>query len=72
MVLAGIPRSQAAEDDANQILKAMSDYLASQKTISAALLEVAGDARQRSCAHLRAQSRPALAGECDFFNVTER
>ena len=36
MVLAGIPRSQAAGDDASQILKAMSDYLASQKTISAA------------------------------------
>ena len=38
MVLAGIPRSHAAEGDASQILKAMSDYLASQKTISAALL----------------------------------
>jgi len=36
LVLAGIPRSQAAGDDASQILKAMSDYLATQKTISAA------------------------------------
>ena len=36
MVLAGIPRSQAAGDDASQILKAMSDYLTTQKTISAA------------------------------------
>ena len=36
MVLPGISRSQAAGDDASQILKAMSDYLASQKTISAA------------------------------------
>src|SRR5438876_12216530 len=36
MVLAGIPRSQAAGDDASQILKAMSDYLTAQKTISAA------------------------------------
>jgi hypothetical protein len=34
IVLAGIPRSRA--DDASQILKAMSDYLASQKTISSA------------------------------------
>lgn len=31
----GIPQAQAAGDDALQILKAMSDYLASQKTISA-------------------------------------
>src|SRR5262245_56063436 len=36
LVLAGIPRSQAAGDDASQILKAMSDYLTAQKTISAA------------------------------------
>ena len=35
MVLAGSPRSQAAGDDANQILKAMSNYLTAQKTISA-------------------------------------
>jgi hypothetical protein len=36
MVFAGIPQAQAAGDDALQILKAMSDYLASQKTISLA------------------------------------
>jgi len=36
LLLAGVPRAQAAGDDANQILKAMSDYLAAQKTISAA------------------------------------
>jgi hypothetical protein len=34
MVFAGIPQVQAAGDDAGQILKAMSDYLAAQKTIS--------------------------------------
>ena len=32
MVLPGIPHSQAAGDDASQTLKAMSDYLASQKS----------------------------------------
>jgi hypothetical protein len=36
MVFAGIPQAQAAGDDALQILKSMSDYLASQKTISLA------------------------------------
>ena len=36
LLLAGVPRAQAAGDDASQILKAMSDYLATQKTISAA------------------------------------
>jgi hypothetical protein len=36
MVLAAIPRARAAGDDASQILKSMSDYLAAQKTISAA------------------------------------
>ena len=36
MVLVGIPPSRAAGDDAGQILKAMSDYLAAQKSISAA------------------------------------
>jgi len=34
MAFAGIPQAQAAGDDAGQILKAMSDYLAAQKTIS--------------------------------------
>jgi hypothetical protein len=34
MLLAGTSPSQAAGDDAGQILKAMSDYLAAQKTIS--------------------------------------
>jgi hypothetical protein len=35
MAFAGIPQASAAGDDAGQILKAMSDYLAGQKTISA-------------------------------------
>jgi hypothetical protein len=35
MTFAGIHRASAAADDAGQILKAMSDYLGSQKTISA-------------------------------------
>jgi hypothetical protein len=35
-ILFAVPRSQAQGDDAPKILKAMSDYLASQKTISAA------------------------------------
>jgi hypothetical protein len=34
MAFAGIPQAQAAGDDAGQILKAMSDYLAAQKIIS--------------------------------------
>jgi hypothetical protein len=34
VAFAGIPQAQAAGDDAGQILKAMSDYLAAQKTIS--------------------------------------
>jgi len=35
MAFAGIPQASAAGDDAGQILKAMSDYLAAQKTIAA-------------------------------------
>jgi hypothetical protein len=35
-ILFAVPRAQAQGDDAPKILKAMSDYLASQKTISAA------------------------------------